>query len=882
MKQRYLAHERLQTYAQSDAEQIFQDLEIPQTGYTQAQVEKARDTYGENTVSDQKNDTVLSRLRRSFINPFSIVLFILAVISFFTDVIFASNFSRDIRTVIIIVIMLLISGIVRFVQEMRSKNVTDRLERLVNTTVQVRRDGSWKELPSDELVVGDAVRLEAGDRVPADIRLIRAVDCFVSQSIITGESSILEKSAKPLREPPSSLSDYENTIFRGSTMMGGACTGLVLAVGKDTVYGNRSYEEQRHPDGFDRGENAIAWVLVRFMAILTPIVFVACGITKNNWLAAFLFALSVAVALMPELLPMVITACLARGSAQMGSKQTIVKNVNAMQGFGSMDVLCVDKTGTLTGDTVVLEYYMDILGNESQEVLDCAYLNSYYHTGVANHLDAAILKARKMPDRGEYYDELVDHNTKLDEIPFDYNRNFSSVLVRKTEGRMLLVKGSLEQVIAQCRYVQYQGSLQEIRDGDLASVHAVVDEMLEDGMKILAVAQKELDQDGVSLKDEHDLTLLGYLAFFDAPKQSAASAIGQLHQRHMHVKLLTGDHADVAVSICRRLGIPTDHLLTGEELEEVSENDMPIVIERTRIFAELSPSQKAYIVDMLHDNGHTVGFLGDGMNDLPAVTQADVGISVDTAADAVKDAADVILLKKDLNVLNEGVVEGRKAFANMSKYVKITASSNFGNICAIVVASILLPFFPMTSVQLLLLNLLYDILCLALPWDRVDSDVLQKPLEWSGTTLARFMGYFGPISAVFDVLTFAFLYLFLCPFVCGGSFSLLDSGMQAQFVVIFQTGWFLESLWTQILALHLLRTKETRFIHNRASRPVILVTVIGAICFTVLALSPLGTFIGMTAMPPIFFVFLVVIVALYLLLVAGLKRIYISKYKELT
>ena len=883
MKSIHSIHERVKKYACTESSVIYHDFHISEYGYNEEQIEESRTQYGENTITEQKADTVWHRMRRAFINPFTIILFVLASIAFITDVLLPSNFSRNVTTVLIIVSMLVISGIVRFVQEMRSKKITDHLSQLVNTTIFVRRGGAFQELSSDELVVGDVVRLRAGDRVPADIRLTAASDLFISQSVITGESAIAEKDAAVLEKTPAgSCAAYRNIAFAGTSVIGGSGEGVVLAVGKDTVYGDISGTANVRKSGFDRGANSIAWVLIRFMAILVPVVFVACGLTKGDWLSAFLFALSVAVGLTPEMLPMVINACLTKGSAAMGRKETVVKNINAMQSFGSMDVLCVDKTGPLTGDTVLLEYYMDILGNESGKVLDYAYLNSVYHTGVKNHLDTAILKCEEIPGKESYFSNLAQQYPKLDELPFDYQRKFVSVLVKGAAENLLLIKGSVDEVCRRCRTFEYRGQRTEMLPDSMDSVHAVVDELLEDGMKVLAVACKPLQNESVSMDDEQDFTLLGYLAFFDAPKKSAASAIQKLHSLHVGVKVLTGDQKDVAISICRRLGIETTTTLTGTELEELPEDEIPIQIEQTTMFAELSPKQKANIVKVLQSNGHSVGFLGDGMNDLPAITEADVGISVDTSAEAIQKSADVILLKKDLNVLEEGILEGRKAFANMSKYIKITASSNFGNICSIVIASVFLPILPMTSVQLLLLNLLYDVLCLVLPWDTVDRDIYSLPREWSGKTLGRFMRFFGPVSSVFDIITFAFLYFILCPALCGGAFSSLsDLGAQAQFIAIFQTGWFLESMWTQVLILHLLRTKKVPFLQSRPSRPVMIVTALGIVLFTAISFTPLGALFGLTAMPLHYFGFLIAMVLLYMLLITLAKAFYLRKYHEL-
>ncbi len=881
MKQNRYAHEHLSAYSQMTKEQIYDALGVGPGGLTTPQAEDMRERYGENLIIGEQKDSILRRFYHAFVNPFSVVLFLLAVISFFTDVLFVSNFSRNFTTVIIILCMLLLSGIVRFVQELRSKRITDRLTRLVDSFVSVRRDGMWQELPPEQLVVGDLVRIEAGDRVPADIRVIRAVDFFVSQSVITGESQILEKTPEPLAIVPESIADYSNTVFLGSNVRGGLAYGIVLAVGTETVYGGITPEGASRKRGFERGENSIAWTLIRFMALLVPIVFLACGLTKGHWLEAFLFALSVSTGLMPEMLPMVITACLTKSSSQMGQKGTVVKDINAMQGFGSMDVLCVDKTGTLTGDIVKLEYYMDVLGNESQRVLDCAYLNSYYHTGVSNHLDKAILRMEHMPGKEPYYLQLAEGCRKIDELPFDYNRRIASVLLEKDGQRVLIAKGSVDDITARCAGVAYHGARQDAGENPYRDVHALVDELYEDGMKVVAVAVRSFEGRLLRPEDEYGLTLLGYLAFFDAPKQSAASAIRNLHERHIAVKLLTGDNAEVAESICRRLGITSDEILTGVDVEQMDDNELPVRVENCTIFAELSPRHKSRIVQTLQENGHSVGFLGDGMNDLSSIIQADVGVSVDTATEAVKESADVILLRKDLNILDEGVIEGRKSFVNMSKYIRITASSNFGNILSIVIAGVLLPFFPITAVQLVLLNLLYDILCLVLPWDNVDEELYALPREWTGRNLGRFMLFFGGISSIFDVLTFIFLFFFLCPQVCGGSYVSLGADAQGMFVALFQTGWFLESLWSQILILHMLRTKHMPFVGSRASGPVLVLTVFGILVFTALTVTPLGTLLGLTAMPAYFYLFLILVVILYLLLVSCAKLLYIRKYKEL-
>ncbi len=872
-------HRRIKKYACTGSEQVILELASGSYGLEGRQVIARRRKFGSNEQLAGETVGLGYCIRRAFVNPFSLILFGLAAISFCTDILLPDGYGQGLSTVLIILAMLVMSGVVRLTQELRAKAVAERLTELVQTTVCVCRDGVWQELSSGELVVGDLIRVEAGDRIPADIRMIHAEDFFVSQSVMTGEAGVMEKTTAPLTEVPELLSGYANIAFQGTTVTGGIGTGLVLTVGAETVYGNLSAERSDRKGNFDRGASSIALVLVRFMAILVPVVFIACGLTKQNWLEAFLFAVSVAVGLTPELLPMVINACLARGSVQMSRKQTVVKNINAMQTLGSMDVLCVDKTGTLTGDQITLEYYMDVLGNESARVLDYAFLNSRYHSGIHNHLDAAILWAQTIPGKERYYQEFARSHALLDEQPFHYDRRYAGVLVEDQGSNLHIIKGSVENVLAVCRQVDYRGQLSPLNPSDV-SQNEILDELTEDGMKVIAVAYRRTTATTLE-QAEDDFILLGYLAFFDAPKASAAEAIRKLQSLQMDIRVLTGDGAGTTLSICSRLGLPTDAMLTGAELDALSDDDMIFRVERTRIFCQLTPAQKRRVVEILQGNGHSVGFLGDGMNDLSAILQADVGISVDTAVEAVKECADVILLKKDLNVLEQGILEGRRAFVNMTKYIRITASSNFGNICAVVVASILLPFFPMTSIQLLLLNLLYDILCLVLPWDNVDREQIEHPIRWTGRNLERFMLRFGPISSIFDVLTFAFLFFVLCPMICGGSFGSLDAVAQLRFVAIFQTGWFLESMWTQVLILHLLRSAQLPLVQSRSSGVVFFVTIAGILLLSILTITPLAALLGLTAMPVAFYIFLVGDVLCYLLLVSLAKASYCRQFGEL-
>lgn len=886
MSRKSLFDNRIKKYAYYEVSEIYQALETSPDGLSHEQVEEMRQKYGMNRLSGQKNDTIARRLWHAFVNPFHVILFVLGIISLMSDVFLGSSFSKNNTTAVIIFFMIGISGIIRSIQELRAKIAAQKLDLMIHEKITVKRQGESLQIPVEELVVGDVVRFSVGDRVPADIRLTEVTDLFISQAAVTGESAIVEKSSqKRSYADQKTLTQLDNLVFMATTVISGKGEGIVLAVGENTLYG--SFEKPRANDknSFQTGANAIAWVMLRFMAVLVPCVFVLLGVTGGKWLESFAFALSVAVGLMPEMLPMVITACLAKGSLAMSRGQTIIKDINAMQGFGSMDVICMDKTGTLTNESILLEYYMDVLGNEDTKVLDLAFLNSSYHSGVRNPVDNAILACQTMPEREIHYKELLGQYPKIDEIPFDYGRKLVSILVADKNGQSkLIIKGDIYHIAARCSHVEYRGEVLPVESDKMQSVASVVDEMLQDGMKVIAVAQKNISgQSQITADDETDMTLVGYLAFFDAPKKTAKASVQALERLKVTPKILTGDQADVAVSICSRVGISAERVLTGDRLDEMTDRQLCTVVEQTHVFAELTPAQKVRLVSSLRQNGHTVGFLGDGINDIPALCEANVGISVDTAVDAAKDAADVVLLQKDLGVLEQGILEGRKTFINMLKYIKITASSNFGNIFSIVCASAFLPFLPMTSVQLLLLNLLYDTLCIVLPWDYVDEEEMMHPREWSGRNLGRFMLSFGVISSLFDSITFLFLYYILCPMLCGGVtyLHLTNPDLQMQYMSIFQTGWFLESMWTQVLILHFLRTRRLPFVQSRPSAPVICITLTGIITFTAITVTSGAWMFGFTKLPSEYFVFLLAVVLSYMMLTTIVKYLYQKKYHEL-
>lgn len=877
--------QRLREAASGDLASLYKRMETSPGGILERDAASRRARYGENRMAGDVRDTVLRRLGRAFFQPLHAVLFAIAMVSLLSDAFLAAPPVKNGSAGWIILAMIAVSGLVRFFQELRARKAASALRRILPDTVVVRRSGERKEIPVGDLVVGDLVVLSPGDRVPADIRLTYAEDFFISLAPLNGESAVQEKQALPdgaaWTKPVTALG---NLVFRPSAVLGGRGEGIVLAVGEDTLAGRGMAQSGNEKDAFQKGASSIAWVLIRFMAVLVPAVFLLLGFFGNDWMASLVFALSAAVGLMPELLSMVITACLAKGALSLTRRETIVRNLDAMQGFGSMDVLCMDKTGTLTNETMLLEYYMDILGNESGEVLDLAYMNSLCHSGVPNPLDAAVRAYGDVPGKAAHFRMLGKRIRKWDEIPFDSARKMVSTLLSIDGGEsMLITKGEVGEVLARVTHAAYGGKSIPMGPDGMRSAAAIVDAMLEDGMKVVAVARKWMgDQRTLASRDESGLTLVGYLAFFDAPKTSAAQSVAALSRLQVSAKVLTGDRKEVAASICRRVGIPAEDILTGNEMTQLADDELQKRAGSCHVFAELTPGDKARIVAALRRGGHTVGFLGDGLNDLPAMNEADVGISVDTAVDAVKDTAEVILLRNDLAVLEAGILEGRKTFANMLKYIKITASSNFGNILSIVLAAALLPFLPMMPLQILVLNLLYDMLCVVLPWDHVDKEEMEAPRDWSGRQLPRFMLSFGPVSSLFDILTFLFLYYVLCPAVTGGALytELADPVQQLQYAAVFQTGWFLESLWTQGLVLQFLRTARVPFLQSRPSLALVSVTVLGMGAMTALIFTGGGAAIGLSPLPASYAAFLLVVAAAYMTLVTLAKALYLRWFRE--
>lgn len=868
-------------------------------------VEANRNKYGSNKVTREKKKPLLSRLMGAFINPFTAILLFLAVVSVITDMVFpyfslfgSSPEDFDCLTVVIIVTMVFISGTLRFVQESRSGNAAEKLLAMITTTCTVTRKGQEKtEIPMDDLVCGDIVHLSAGDMVPADIRILDAKDLFISQSSLTGESEPIEKTAETVMEEAGSVTDYTNIAFMGSNVISGSATAVVICTGDNTLFGSMAsaVAEDAVETSFTKGVNAVSWVLIRFMLVMVPLVFFINGITKGDWLEAFLFGISIAVGLTPEMLPMIVTTCLAKGAVSMSKKQTIVKNLNSIQNFGAIDILCTDKTGTLTQDKVVLEYHLNVNGEDDTRVLRHAYLNSYFQTGYKNLMDLAIIhRTEEEEAENPQLTDLSETYTKVDEIPFDFNRRRLTTVVQDKKGKTQMVtKGAVEEMLSICAFAEIDGRVQELSSDVRRKILKTVDGLNDKGFRVLAIAQKSNPSPvgAFGVKDECDMVLLGYLAFLDPPKESTADAIKALKDHGVTTKILTGDNEKVTRTICRQVGLEVRNMLLGSDLERMNDSELALLAETTDVFAKLTPEQKSRVVSVLRNNGHTVGFMGDGINDAAAMKSADIGISVDTAVDVAKESADIILLEKDLMVLEQGIIEGRKTYANMIKYIKMTASSNFGNMFSVLAASALLPFLPMMSVHLIFLNLIYDLSCTAIPWDNVDEEFIAVPRKWDASSVGNFMIWIGPTSSIFDFMTYIFMYFVFCPiFVSGGvlynDLAAHFSGaeliqMQNAYAAMFQAGWFVESMWSQTLVIHMIRTPKIPFIQSHASAPLTLLTCAGIIVLTVIPFTAFGQMLGFAALPGAYFAFLIPCILLYMVLATSLKKAYVRHYGEL-
>uniref|UniRef100_UPI00403F2629 magnesium-translocating P-type ATPase n=1 Tax=Candidatus Enterococcus willemsii TaxID=1857215 RepID=UPI00403F2629 len=839
--------------------ELFMELRTSLNGLSAEDAKERLEEYGLNQVDAAKPISAIVMFLHALKDPFVLVLLFLMVISAAT---------RDYEAMIVMGVMVLASTMISFIQEYRSQKASLALKEMIENTCAVTRNGETAEIPMDEVVPGDIVNLATGDMIPADAVLIWTKDLFVNQSSLTGESMPVEKSTNTHADDKTIATiDRSNLVFMGTDVLSGQGKAIILKTGQATFFGDiaKQATKKRGKTTFDTGLTRISKLLLRMVVVLFPVVFLINGLTKGNWGDAFFFAVAVAVGLTPEMLPMIVTSNLAKGAMTLAKKKVIIKELPAIQNLGSMDILCTDKTGTITEDRVVLVQHLDPLGKTNQKVLDMAFLNSAYQTGWRNLMDEAVIQFFEENQQKLPFEKVIT----IDEIPFDFSRRRVTVVVEAENHQLMVTKGAVEEMAAICTSVEINGEVQPLTNHLKKQLSQINQELNKQGMRVLTVAiKKDAHREAIySIADESEMTMIGFMAFLDPAKSSAKTAIQSLHAHGVSVKVLTGDNEIVAEKVCQDVGIQVHHALLGTDIDVMTEEELAIVAEETNLFAKLNPMQKSRIIAALQSKNHTVGFMGDGINDAPALRMADVGISVDTAADITKDASSVILLEKSLDVLANGVIEGRKVFSNMMKYIKITISSNFGNVFSILIASAFLPFLPMLSIQLLVQNLIYDMAQLTIPWDNVDEEELAKPVKWNVSSLLKFTVSIGPVSSIFDCLTFLMMW-----FVFGATTPSQQS--------LFQTGWFAVGLVTQVLVVHMVRTRKTPFIQSYASKSVLLTSALAIIIGGMIILTPLREFFDFTSLPTNYWVWFIGIVGLYLILVEIAKRMYIRITNE--
>ncbi|AWQ48571.1 magnesium-transporting ATPase [Klebsiella oxytoca] len=868
--------------------QTLANLKCNRNGLTQDDADERLEQFGANQVAHDKAPHALIQLIKAFNNPFIFVLMVLAAISFFTDywLPLQSGEETELTGVIIILTMVTLSGLLRFWQEYRTNKAAEALKSMVRTTATVLRRSSYSahpltlEVPIRELVPGDIIQLSAGDMVPADVRLIASRDLFISQAILTGEAipiekydamgNVAQKSSDGEVSSENALLELSNICLMGTNVASGTATAVVVATGGRTYFGSlaKSIVGSRAQTAFDRGVNSVSWLLIRFMLVMVPVVLLINGFTKGDWSEAALFALAVAVGLTPEMLPMIVSSNLAKGAIAMSRRKVVVKRLNAIQNFGAMDVLCTDKTGTLTQDRIILEHHIDVNGARDNEVLHLAWLNSFHQSGMKNLMDQAVIRF----GRGKPGIEALGRFSKVDELPFDFVRRRLSIVVADENGKQQLIcKGAVEEMLEIATHVREGDKTLELDDARRAALQALAREYNEDGFRVLVLATRELDAqrpaEPLSVADERDMVVQGLLTFLDPPKESAQQAIAALQENGVTVKVLTGDNPVITCKICRDVGLEPGEPLSGVQIEQMDDEELAREVEQRTVFTKLTPLQKSRVLKMLQANGHTVGFLGDGINDAPALRDADVGISVDTGTDIAKESADIILLEKNLMVLEEGVIKGRETFGNIIKYLNMTASSNFGNVFSVLVASAFIPFLPMLAIHLLIQNLMYDISQLSLPWDKMDKEFLRKPRKWDSKNIGRFMLWIGPTSSIFDITTYALMwYVF--------------AANSVEHQALFQSGWFIEGLLSQTLVVHMLRTQKIPFIQSTAALPVLLTTGLVMALGIYIPFSPLGALVGLQPLPWEYFPWLAATLVSYCVVAQLMKRFYIRRFGE--
>ncbi|WP_313999510.1 magnesium-translocating P-type ATPase [Lactobacillus paragasseri] len=871
--------------ARQEKNEVLKQLHTTINGLNPVQAKQRLEQDGLNEVSNKEHHPKLHFLIDAFMTPFTGVLLFLAGLSFLTNYVFVPADQKDLSTVIIMIMMVLISGITSFIQNVKTSDAVDSLLNMVSVTTNVKRAGEDKELPTKDVVVGDIINLAAGDLVPADMYLLKSKDLFCSASSLNGESSPVEKMADQKPKGSDNYLDYPNILYEGTNIVSGSGMGVVFATGDKTVFGNlaRTLAQNKNKETtFDIGIKNVSKILLIMTAVIAPLVFLINGLTKGDWLNALIFAIATAVGLTPEMLPVIVTSNLVKGSVEMAKHETIVKRMNSIQNFGSADILCTDKTGTLTQDKVVLERHYNLNLEEKPKVLELSYLNSYYQTGMKDLIDKAVIDAAQ----GELDTKKINQNyRKIDEIPFDFKRRrMSVVVINQQHEHILVTKGAAEEMLACSNRVEIDGAISPLDEDQRQKILTEIDEMNQDGLRVVLLGYKKnpAPVGEFSIDDENELILVGFLAFLDPPKDSAKAALTALKEDGITVKILTGDNEAVTRNVGKQVGLNIDRVYQGKDLENKTDAELKQMVQACDVFVKLSPQQKAQIIDLLRQDGHTVAYMGDGINDAPAMKAADVAISVDTAVDIAKKSADIILLHKDLMILEKGVQIGRQVFGNTMKYIKITLSSNFGNILSILVASSFLPFLPMLPIQLLILDLMYGTSCLSIPFDTMNKHYLSEPRKWSTKKLPKFMFYFGPTSSIFDIITFALLFFIVCPQVTGTIYAAASTTQKLIFSAIFCTGWFIESLWTQEMVIHALRDPKLPFIKQHATAIVTWATIGMAVVGTVLPfITPIVKAIKFGPIPMYFLAIVFLLLILYIALTTLVKKWYLKSEKYL-
>ncbi len=860
------SEEKLRASANASLDQIYSEYSSSANGITSEQAVKGLDQYGRNIIIAGAGNSTLHRLREAVVNPFNIVLLAVAVVTYFTDVILAME--KDYLTVGIILTLVVVSSLVAFVQSQRSNAAAEKLSKMISNMADVWRDGNMVEIPIDAVVPGDVIKLSAGDMIPADVRFLATKDTFIAQAALTGESNPVEKFADNAGDRGSALTDLQNIGFMGSNMISGTATAIAVATGDRTFFGSmaRSLSGDRAKNSFERGVDSVSRLLIRFMLVMVPVVFLVNGVTKNDWIGALLFAITIAVGLTPEMLPVIMTSTLAKGAVSMSKHSVIVKTLGAIQTFGEMDILCTDKTGTLTEDKIILEKYMNVPGEDDKGILRFAYLNSYYQTGLKNLLDVAVMNRARSVTMTERWNTF----TLIDEIPFDFERRRMSVVLKGNGNeRLLITKGAVEEVLSICTTTEIAGEAAPLDEKNRRKALETYEKYNSEGLRMIAVARKTdvPDVAAFGVKDEKDMVLVGFIGFLDPPKESAKAAITALTDHGVRVVVLTGDTEGVAKTVCGKVGVDISHSLSGKDVEAMDDPALVRAARECNLFVKLSPSQKRRVVQSFQEEGHTVGYMGDDINDAPALHQADVGISVDTAVDIAKETADIILLKKDLMVLEEGVVEGRITFGNIVKYIKMAASGNFGNMFSVLIASIFLPFLPMLPVQILTQNLLCDFSQMGIPFDGVDEEYIKSPRRWDTASIRRFMFFMGPQSSCFDIIYFAVMWWIIGVNTVGRA-------------PLFQCGWFVFGTISQVLVIHLIRTAKIPFLQSNASPALYASTILIAIVAVLLGFTDIAVGIDMEKFPIALAPWLAVILLGYFVSAQFIKKVYIKRFGE--